>query len=53
MIYQLSIGMKKTLFKFTVHLEQCFQFSDTHQIPTNLLSVESLWNYLNDGEKIV
>ena len=47
------------LFKVTVHLERCFQFSvynsvNTHRIPTKLqISLESLCNYLNDGVKIV
>ena len=41
--------------KVTVHLKVCFQFSDcnfvnTHQTPTTYISMESLCNYLNDGE---
>ena len=43
-------------FKVTVHLERCFQFSvynfvNMHRTPTTYISVESLRNYLNDGEK--
>ena len=43
--------------KFNFHFERCFQFSvcnfvNTHRTPTIYISVQSLWNSLNDGESL-
>ena len=42
----------------TAHLERYFQFSvcnfvNTDRTPTTYISMEYLWKYLNDGEKLV